>query len=85
MEVTSIAIDQERTAACAFDTVVFSNLTQDHLDYHGNMQAYILSKERLFTEYVRKYAKPHCAAAIISTILLVSITCRSAKRPADVP
>ena len=51
MEVTSIAIDQERTAAAAFDTAIFTNLTQDHLDYHGSMENYKAAKERMFTEY----------------------------------
>jgi len=51
MEVTSHAIDQERTAACVFATGVFTNLTQDHLDYHKTMEAYQAAKERLFLEY----------------------------------
>ena len=51
MEVTSHAIDQERTAACRFKTGVFTNLTQDHLDYHKSMEAYKAAKERLFTDY----------------------------------
>ncbi|MDR3707210.1 MAG: UDP-N-acetylmuramoyl-L-alanyl-D-glutamate--2,6-diaminopimelate ligase [Capsulimonadaceae bacterium] len=57
MEVSSHAIDQERTAWCAFDTGVFTNLTQDHLDYHKTMQAYRDVKSRLFDEYARRYAK----------------------------
>ena len=51
VEVTSIAIDQERTTALDFDTAVFTNLTQDHLDYHGTMEAYEQAKSRLFLEY----------------------------------
>jgi UDP-N-acetylmuramoyl-L-alanyl-D-glutamate--2,6-diaminopimelate ligase len=51
IEVTSIAIDQERTAALDFDTVIFTNLTQDHLDYHGTMEAYEAAKTRLFVGY----------------------------------
>ncbi len=51
LEVTSIAIDQERTSACRFDTAVFTNLTQDHLDYHGSMERYEEAKARLFLEY----------------------------------
>ncbi len=49
MEVSSHAIDQERIAGCSFDTVVFTNLTMDHLDYHGTMEEYGRVKERLFT------------------------------------
>ncbi len=64
MEVTSIAIDQERTACCQFDTAVFTNLTQDHLDYHGSMESYKAAKERLFLEYAREFAKPGFNAVI---------------------
>ncbi len=48
MEVTSHAIDQNRVAAVRFETAVLTNLTRDHLDYHGTMQAYGLTKARLF-------------------------------------
>jgi UDP-N-acetylmuramoyl-L-alanyl-D-glutamate--2,6-diaminopimelate ligase len=51
MEVTSIAIDQERTSALDFDTAIFTNLTQDHLDYHGTMEQYEAVKSRLFLDY----------------------------------
>jgi UDP-N-acetylmuramoyl-L-alanyl-D-glutamate--2,6-diaminopimelate ligase len=51
IEVTSIAIDQERTTACDFNTAILTNLTQDHLDYHGSMEAYEAAKARLFLEY----------------------------------
>jgi UDP-N-acetylmuramyl-tripeptide synthetase len=61
MEVTSIAIDQERTTACEFDTAIFTNLTQDHLDYHGSMDAYQAAKRRLFTEYPLHSSKPFAA------------------------
>jgi len=40
MEVTSHAIDLHRIDHCRFDVGVFTNLTQDHLDYHGNMEIY---------------------------------------------
>jgi UDP-N-acetylmuramoyl-L-alanyl-D-glutamate--2,6-diaminopimelate ligase len=51
IEVASHAIAQGRTEACAFDVGVFTNLTQDHLDYHGTMEAYQETKLRLFTDY----------------------------------
>ncbi len=47
MEVSSIGLDQGRTLGVAFDCVVFTNLTRDHLDYHGDMQRYALAKARL--------------------------------------
>ncbi len=48
MEVSSHALDQGRVDEVRFDTAVFSNLTLDHLDYHGNMQAYFAAKAKLF-------------------------------------
>ena len=48
MEVSSHALHQHRVAAVRFDTAVFTNLTRDHLDYHGTMEAYAEAKARLF-------------------------------------
>lgn len=48
MEVSSHALDQNRVAGCDFDTAVFTNLTQDHLDYHGTMEKYRAAKGKLF-------------------------------------
>lgn len=48
VEVTSHGLVQERVRGVAFDLAVFSNLTQDHLDYHGDMRAYADAKARLF-------------------------------------
>jgi UDP-N-acetylmuramoyl-L-alanyl-D-glutamate--2,6-diaminopimelate ligase len=48
LEVSSHALDQERVAAVRFDTAVFTNLTRDHLDYHGTLEAYGEAKARLF-------------------------------------
>jgi UDP-N-acetylmuramoyl-L-alanyl-D-glutamate--2,6-diaminopimelate ligase len=50
MEVSSHALDQERVAGCRFAGAVFTNLTQDHLDYHPTMEAYFEAKARLFAE-----------------------------------
>ncbi len=49
IEVSSHGMDQGRVKGVAFDTAVFTNLSQDHLDYHGDMVAYGLAKSRLFT------------------------------------
>jgi UDP-N-acetylmuramoyl-L-alanyl-D-glutamate--2,6-diaminopimelate ligase len=48
MEVSSHALDQGRVDEVCFDTAAFTNLTQDHLDYHGNLRAYGAAKARLF-------------------------------------
>ena len=48
MEVSSHALDQHRVAGCGFAGAVFTNLTQDHLDYHPSMEAYFEAKARLF-------------------------------------
>jgi len=48
MEVSSHALEQERVAGIAFSAAAFTNLTQDHLDYHRDMEAYRQAKLRLF-------------------------------------
>ncbi len=48
MEVSSHALEQQRVYGVPFDVAVFTNLTRDHLDYHGNMEEYFASKTILF-------------------------------------
>ncbi len=48
METSSHALDQDRVAEVAYDIAVFTNLTRDHLDYHGTMDRYAAAKRRLF-------------------------------------
>lgn len=48
MEVSSHALDQKRTAGLWFDVAVLTNVTQDHLDYHGDMERYFQAKAALF-------------------------------------
>ena len=57
MEVSSIAIDQSRVSGAEYKVVAFSNLTQDHLDYHKSMEQYFNAKAKLFTsEYAQAAA-----------------------------
>ncbi len=57
MEVSSHALDQKRVDPIDFHAAVFTNLTQDHLDYHGTMQQYAICKKRLFDKLLpSKYA-----------------------------
>ncbi len=49
MEVSSHALDYGRVQGCEFDAGIFTNLTQDHLDYHKTMEGYLEAKARLFS------------------------------------
>ena len=51
MEISSHALDQNRLLGIDFETAIFTNLSQDHLDYHANMQEYFVAKTRLFKDY----------------------------------
>jgi UDP-N-acetylmuramoyl-L-alanyl-D-glutamate--2,6-diaminopimelate ligase len=51
LEVSSHALDQERVEGMIFRAAIFTNLTQDHLDYHKTMEEYFLAKQKLFKEY----------------------------------
>ena len=52
MEVSSHGLDQNRVGAVNFDVGVFTNLTQDHLDYHGDMEKYFRAKLALFEQMI---------------------------------
>lgn len=51
MEVSSHALDQHRIASVNFRSILFTNLSRDHLDYHDTMEHYRSSKKRLFSDY----------------------------------
>lgn len=54
MEVSSHALDQNRVAGIEFSGAIFTNLTQDHLDYHENMENYFQAKAKMFVEMPKK-------------------------------
>ncbi|QAY65419.1 UDP-N-acetylmuramoyl-L-alanyl-D-glutamate--2,6-diaminopimelate ligase [Paenibacillus protaetiae] len=56
MEVSSHALEQGRVKGCRFRTAIFTNLTQDHLDYHGTMEKYAAAKELFFSRLGNDYA-----------------------------
>jgi UDP-N-acetylmuramoyl-L-alanyl-D-glutamate--2,6-diaminopimelate ligase len=56
MEVTSIGLDQGRANGVAFGAALFTNLSRDHLDYHGDMESYARAKQRLFETPGLKHA-----------------------------
>ncbi len=58
MEVSSQALAQQRVAGLHYETAIFTNLTQDHLDYHGDFENYIAAKHKLFEQ---------CDTAIINS------------------
>ncbi len=63
MEVSSHALTQQRTAGTSFRVGVFTNLTQDHLDYHGTMEEYYQAKKQLF---LRMAAEDRKSAAVVN-------------------
>lgn len=60
MEVSSHAIAQERVHAISFAHLVFTSLTRDHLDYHGDMESYFQAKRKLFVDAAIQTSKPQC-------------------------
>jgi len=66
MEVSSHAIDLHRIDCCWIDIGVFTNLTREHLDYHGDMDSYWFCKKRLFTEHLKTGPKKGSSLAVIN-------------------
>ena len=86
MEVSSHALDQQRAACVRFAGAAFTNLSLDHLDYHGTMEAYFEAKQKLFAQLAREnpgapavcfrdagYGEP--MAAYLKTLPLKRVTC----------
>lgn len=66
MEVSSHALYLDRVAECEFDIGVFTNLTQDHLDFHGNLKDYLAAKMRLFQGLGEKRTKKRPSYAVVN-------------------
>jgi len=64
MEVSSHALAQERTRGIEWDVAVFTNLTQDHLDFHGTMENYFEAKAKLFLQLPSQSKKKRASAVI---------------------
>src|SRR6202140_4531333 len=64
MEVSSHALAQDRTRGLEWDVAVFTNLTQDHLDFHGTMENYFEAKSKLFTQLDGQQKKQKPVAVI---------------------
>ena len=64
MEVSSHALAENRVAGVEFDTAIFTNLTQDHLDFHGTMENYLRAKSKLFDMVSRRGRKQNKTAII---------------------
>jgi len=54
LEVSSHALDQDRIFGLNFSACGFTNLSRDHLDYHGDMESYFQAKKKLFTKYLKE-------------------------------
>lgn len=64
IEVSSHALDQSRVEGVEFDVGLFTNLTRDHLDYHGTIEAYFESKLKFFTDILHRSSKPEPRAIL---------------------
>lgn len=67
MEVSSHALALDRVAGCEFDVALYTNLTQDHLDFHHTMEDYFRAKLRLFTDLTQFGSKGSRKRAIVNT------------------
>jgi len=67
LEVSSHAIDQKRVEGLRFEVAVFTNLTQDHLDYHGDLESYLEVKARLFEKIEPRADDPAPKRAVVNT------------------
>lgn len=69
MEVSSHALEQGRVDGVKFDAVAYTNLSRDHLDYHGTMDNYALAKARLFMDLPSSYRVLNCEDDRVKTVI----------------
>lgn len=90
MEVSSHGMEQNRTVGCNFSVAVFTNLSRDHLDYHGSMEAYGKAKLQLFADDTLTAAivnldddfASQVIAAVPANVEIIGITLNDASSPA---
>ncbi len=66
MEVSSHSLDQHRVNGCDFNAAIFTNLTQDHLDYHDGLEDYFACKKILFTKFLGPFGDGTRGKAVIN-------------------
>jgi UDP-N-acetylmuramoyl-L-alanyl-D-glutamate--2,6-diaminopimelate ligase len=66
MEVSSHSLELGRVEGCEFDLAIFTNLTQDHLDFHGDLNRYLNAKLRLFSDLGKQSKKATHKLALIN-------------------
>src|SRR5699024_11568319 len=81
MEVSSHALDLGRVHGCDFDIAVFTNLSQDHLDYHKDMEDYLRAKTLLFTGLGNSYGKQFKYDVLYKYDVLSEIIAKSTSQP----
>jgi len=90
MEVSSHALDMGRVEGLTFDVAAFTNLTQDHLDLHGTMDAYFAAKQTLFRDHLDPdgvavaWADDPMAAQMVGAFSGMSLCCSATDRQADI-
>ncbi len=89
MEVSSHALEQERVWGLDFDVAVFTNLTQDHLDYHGTLEAYFQAKKKLFdglsSHAVAWYNTDDPSGKQMVANTVASVRAYGLEHPSDIP
>ncbi|MBO4368230.1 MAG: UDP-N-acetylmuramoyl-L-alanyl-D-glutamate--2,6-diaminopimelate ligase [Clostridia bacterium] len=85
MEVSAHALDMERVSGMVFDAAAFTNLSQDHMDYFGDMERYLAAKMRLFEAGMCRKAVYNCDDDIVRSAMQgITAVGVGIREPADV-